>query len=888
MKLFVAPRFRGEDKADGGIRRVVEAQHKYLPEFGVEVVDNEAAADVVAVHAGVWVETDKPVVAHCHGMYWSEYEWASWHHDLNKHVLETIRRADVVTAPSEWVANVLRRGMWLDARVLYHGVDPDEWVPRPAPPARKYVLWNKTRVDPVCDPVPLTELAVRCPDVDFVTTFYEGPHAGNVQVTGPLGYEMGKRLIQDASIYMCITRETFGIGTLEAMACGVPVLGWSWGGQAEFIRHKETGWLCTPGDVEGLAEGMYWLLQNHERVAKAAREQVLREFTWKNAIARYPAVYQEALASRKHDVKVSVVIPCYNMEQWLPDAVQSVLTQEKPPDFEVVIVNDGSTDGSLAVAARLADSDNRIRVVHNPDNLYLAGALNRGIEQAKGEYIVPLDADNMLGPRALQVLAWALDDDRSMDIAYGAMEVIRDDGSRFVSGWPQEFDFRAQLAHRNQCPSTSMYRRKVWSRSGGYRRRCRTAEDADFWCRVTSLGFKPHKVTDAVTLVYRDRQDSMSHVEKDWDWTAWYSWSRETDLTPFGAYTHLPSEKLQVPTYEPVTVSVIIPVGPGHGKHVINAVDSVYSQTFLGWECIVVNDSGEDLGWLPPWVNVLDTDHSASGPSVARNLGILASKAPLFLPLDADDYLHPMALERLLEVWRQEGGYVYADWFVQDTGEKKQTQEYVCKNLLQGLPHPVTALYSKSAWREAGGFDEGMMVWEDWDFVIAINAKGYCGTRVATPLMYYNLHSGGRREKAAADRDLLKHVISDKWNDYIYGGKELMACAGCRGKPAPRVNQVIMEGGGGSNGSAGFAPAMPMASGSSGNNDLVLIEFIKPRTGKITYVGSVTNTSYKFGSDPPYNVRYVYKADAELLLGRSAEFRMFRGAEDVALVGTGA
>src|SRR4030066_311616 len=88
------------------------------------------------------------------------------------------------------------------------------------------------------------------PDTRFITTF--GTPAPNVEITGTLSYEEGKQLIRKAGLYLCTARETFGIGTLEAMACGVPILGWNWGGQAEFIKHKETGWLCPPGDIEGL------------------------------------------------------------------------------------------------------------------------------------------------------------------------------------------------------------------------------------------------------------------------------------------------------------------------------------------------------------------------------------------------------------------------------------------------------------------------------------------------------------------------------------------------------------------------------------------------------------------------------------------------------------
>jgi hypothetical protein len=77
MKLFIATQFSGTDKGDGGIRRIVEAQHKYLPALGVQMAKSIEEADIVCSHAGDQpdVPIGKPWVVHTHGLYWSEYEW---------------------------------------------------------------------------------------------------------------------------------------------------------------------------------------------------------------------------------------------------------------------------------------------------------------------------------------------------------------------------------------------------------------------------------------------------------------------------------------------------------------------------------------------------------------------------------------------------------------------------------------------------------------------------------------------------------------------------------------------------------------------------------------------------------------------------------------------
>lgn len=869
LKLFISPNFDNPDQGDGGIRRVVEAQKKYLPPLGFEIVDNLAAADICAYHAGTWMDppAGQPVVSHCHGLYWNpEYDWESWAHDLNRHVIEAMRRADIVTAPSKWVAYALARGGMLDPTVLYHGVEVDDW--QRSESNEVFVLWNKTRIDPVCSPAPVNDLARRATDVKFVTTF--GESAGNVLVTGKLPYEHATSFVKKASVYLCTTRETFGIGTLEAMACQVPVLGWRWGGQAEIIEHEHDGYLALPGDFDDLERGLRYCLEHRERLGANARAKVLSNFTWQHAMEKYATVYRQLVRRRVKEAtkpKVSVVVTCYNLANTLPRAIESVRSQENfdLSQAEIVIVNDNSPDDTATVAANLAAEPKapKIRIVTNEKNLYLAGALNTGIMAANGKYIIPLDADNELGPRALDLLSSALDKGylnpttrrvERVDIAYGAMEVVDESGNKpnFISGWPTQFNYVEQMRHRNQIPSTSMYRRSVWLRCGGYRSRCRTAEDADFWCRATSFGAVPRRVTDAPTLVYHDRSDSMSHVEQDWDWTAWYTWARQPKLTPFMAAVD-PAIRPNIYTYEPALVTVVIPVGPGHGTYVQDAVDSLVAQTFLNWRCVIINDSGAVLPPLPSFARIIETNGNI-GPAAARNLGIETVNTPYFLPLDADDYLHPDALKVLVEYARRgdKKDYFYSDWIVQATGEVSQTPEFNCEELRQRLVHSVTALYPISAWRDVGGFDAGLDAWEDWDFILALIKAGYCGVRVPHGLFYYRMHTGQRREELYARRETLIENMKAKWPEYLVESKAMACGCGSRTRSAPHVN-----------GSATAAPAV--AGGSVG--DMVMLEF-KGTGGARTYRGSVTGTIYRFGADPSHKIRYVMTQDAKDLLKR--------------------
>jgi glycosyltransferase involved in cell wall biosynthesis len=850
MKVFIRPQFKGPDRGEGGIRRWVEAQHRYLPQYGIEIVDSEQEADIVVCHAGDLVNTNKPLVAHCHGLYnTADQQWSKWAWSLNANVIEVMRRATQITAPSKWVAGLLARGMSIDATVMYAGIEPDDWK---VCSNDGYVLWNKTRVDPVCDPAALNYLVHAHPEQKFVSTF--GNRAANLKLTGKLPYEDAKQWVEHAGVYLSTSKETFGIGTIEAMACGVPVLGWNFGGNQDIVLHRETGYLAKYGDYAELERGLKECIQNRDSWGLAARDRVLDLFTWEKGMATCAKVYEKAYQGVKASPTVSIIVTCYNLEQYLGACLQSI-AQQTMGDFECIVVDDCSPGPCPQAFDEAVGSDPRFHYLKTPRNLYLAGARNFGIKASTGRYILCLDADDALNPRALNLLSYHLDNNSGHAIAYGGFELIEPDGKQWVSSWPQQFSWEAQLSFHNQLYYAAMYRREVWERVGGYHERCRTAEDADFWCRVSSFGFRPYKATDYPCLLYSNRPDSMSHQESQPDWTLWYPWSRDRKITPFGAVGKPPDgTSWPVPSYDEPKVSVIIPVGPGHENLVKDALDSVMAQSMTNWEAIVVNDTGKDIdldGF--PWAKIISTDKPHSGPAAARNLGIAASIAPLFLPLDADDYLMPTALERMMAAQEAHGGYVYSDWFEvneDNSWDKKEAPEFDPVDLAyKGLQFTISCLIPKAAWSEVHGFDTKSGGWEDWDFLFHLATLGYCGTHLGEPLLCYRYFSGTRREDGYADAEANSKLLRSKWRSYFMdGGKKLMGCRSCSKSSASPVKSI----------NPNPAPAdVPI------NSDLVMMEYIGTSQGTRAYRGPVTRQTYRAGANESHKYFFVYVQDVE-------------------------
>lgn len=849
LKVFISPTY-GEDKgSNGGIARVVEAQKALLANYGCEVVERSEEADILSMHAGAWVrprDEKQLIVAHCHGLYWEEYEWDRWAVDLNREVIKVLKQSDACTAPSEWVANAIRRGMWLSPEVINHGVDLEKFTPLEEHETNLgYVFWNKSRVDPVCDVVPCEMLASLCNDVKFISTF--GHRSSNLEVTGLLHPSKMDSLLRFAGVYLANTRETFGIGTLEALACGVPVLGWNWGGQAEIITHKKQGWLATPGNFDELREGLYYILANRPSMSIEARK-LAEQYTWDKAIAKYAALYYKTWDDFKARPTVSVIIRSHNQQELLKKAVFSAVTQADDVDeVEVIIVDDCSTDGSWEVAQELAEKDSVLTAYQTPVNLGVAGAANYGVDRSHGRYILLLDDDNALSPGALEVLSSALDKDRDLDIAYGKLRTINDDR---ISAWPPaKADIDAQLAHKNQIPSSAMYRRRVFDRVNGYRRRCRTGEDPDFWCRALSFGFIGRRVTDAVTLEYLVREDSVSNTVKDWPWEAWYEKFNENyacSPAPMGKSSNVPS-------YEPVVVSVVIPVGPGHEEVVLDAIDSISAQSFIKWECIVVNDTGKELK-VPSFCRVFSTPVAGSGVSIARNIGLEHAKGFCWVPLDADDYLDNKALEKFYNVWKKHKGYVYSDYMRVEEMAVRETPIHACDQVREMLVHPITGLYPVVSNIR---FDEGFTVGEDWDFVVNMTAQGYCGTRLPEPLVYYRTSSGSNRKELLNDIELYRAKIQRKY-------KEANMCGCAKGGNAVLSAQQTWEN----------QLNSIMASSNADDPELVLLQFLPENTAPMSFRGRATGKMYRFGSGSD-SVKYVDRKDAEYLLTREQEFRIY-------------
>jgi len=211
----------------------------------------------------------------------------------------------------------------------------------------------------------------------------------------------------------------------------------------------------------------------------------------------------------------SVVVPAYNAEETLAETLDSIQRQTFE-DWECLVVDDGSADGTFELASSISRDDTRIRVIHQA-NRGTGGAYNTGVRAAIGEWVTICSADDLLAETHLELMARAIGENPGFDIFSSNGQYLRTDGSLDVvykheedqapRSWSME-----QLLERCFFSVGAAYRRSLFAEVGGYDEDI-FGEDYDFWLRAMARGAK-HLYIPVTTATHRltPTQKSASHV----------------------------------------------------------------------------------------------------------------------------------------------------------------------------------------------------------------------------------------------------------------------------------------------------------------------------------------------------------------------------------------
>ena len=186
------------------------------------------------------------------------------------------------------------------------------------------------------------------------------------------------------------------------------------------------------------------------------------------------------------DPRVSIVVPVYNAERTLAATLRSVWAQTFG-DFELLVVNDGSTDGTAALLA--GQSDPRLRVISHR-NAGVSASRNRGVAEARGEFVAFLDGDDLWTPDKLQAQVAALQGAPDAALVYSWTDLIDEAGRVIQRGSHVVANGRVYplLASRNflDCGSTPLIRRSALIEAGPFDETLKGGEDWDLWLRLAT------------------------------------------------------------------------------------------------------------------------------------------------------------------------------------------------------------------------------------------------------------------------------------------------------------------------------------------------------------------------------------------------------------------
>ncbi len=205
---------------------------------------------------------------------------------------------------------------------------------------------------------------------------------------------------------------------------------------------------------------------------------------------------------------VSIIMPMYNSEAYVLEAVESILFQTHN-NWELIVVDDGSTDTSIEIVTKLTIEDKRVKLLKNSENLGAAKSRNKAIEASKGDVIAFLDADDLWLPHKLETQLYVLNNNQT-DVCFSSYEQISENGEKrgvLIEALP-ELSYNKLLKSNYIGNLTGMYNAKSLGKviSPNLRKR----QDWLLWLNAIKKSNKPAIGIKEPLALYRVREDSMS------------------------------------------------------------------------------------------------------------------------------------------------------------------------------------------------------------------------------------------------------------------------------------------------------------------------------------------------------------------------------------------
>lgn len=524
--------------------------------------------------------------------------------------------------------------------------------------------------------------------------------------------------------------------------------------------------------------------------------------------------------------QVSVIIPAYNGDRYIVQAVESALSQTFT-NLEIIVVDDGSTDGTHQVLQPYLD---RIRYIYQ-ENQGVAAARNRGIQESKGDLIAFLDQDDLFFSDKLTAQVALFRASPSLGIVNSGWRLINEQGNAISDIEPWRYfpklDLETWIVQMPVLPSAMMFSRQWLELAGGFNSEFDSVDDSDVVLRLAVLGCEAAWLPQ-VTVSYRQHSQNVSikkalkqanlfitlkqkffqlpdlpqHIRElenpafyeALTWMAWqlyYSgypveaveyYQKSFCYTPYSAtktvidwinrlvsisqaygvifdiqslrnlseWKQLMSSILPQKT---VRVSVIIPAY-NCARYIVQAIESIFNQTYKNWEVIVVDDGSTDniRQTLELYSDLIQYIYQENqGAAIARNRACELAEGEFLAFLDADDFFLPEKLEKQIACFEADPSLdmVQNGWLIVDKNGKDlypamPWNEAPKLDLEAFVIHksvrPSAMMLRREWWERLGGFDPRFPPTEDLDFALRLALKGCKSIWLKEILTCYRQH----------------------------------------------------------------------------------------------------------------------------------------------------
>lgn len=439
--------------------------------------------------------------------------------------------------------------------------------------------------------------------------------------------------------------------------------------------------------------------------------------------------------------KVSVIIPVYNGEIFLEEAIKSVLNQEYD-NLECIVVDDGSIDDSADIAKKFG----QVVYLHQ-NNAGVAAARNRAVQKASGEYLAFLDADDIWDLKKLAIQISYMEENLDIGYSFTKYSLFLAEGMRELPAWIRTRQYEQEMTA--YIPSALVVRKSVFEAVGNFDENYQVGEDSDWFFRARDAGVKLG-IIDKTLLYKRVHPQCLTS---------------QTELCRKNMLKIVKASLQRTRSAD--SVSVIVPVYNGE-KYLREALDSVLNQSMRPFEVLVIDDGSTDATAdivRQYGERICYISRSNGGAAAARNDGIKNAACNYIAFLDADDYWDKQKLALQLREIKKPGAAnmifaMSAQFYSPETGEDFRKQ-YQCPSHPTSGVNPGTLLMKREDFLKVGLFSTEYKTGEFIEWYQRAQEAGMTATFLPEVLMYRRIHSQNHGIVQKQQTDDYARIVKD-------------------------------------------------------------------------------------------------------------------------------